>query len=178
MDVVPFPIYTRSNGYHNLAAHWPDSRRGVSTLKPDLGKGICLDEARYSSHSEGPKMYVATHDDEERGSTPLHLDATAAVNILVYTGSEQPQRAGALWHIFAPEDCDKIRAYLHGRGLYPEDRDPIHARQTYVNAVMRADLQDLQVVPYEIYQKVGDAVMIPAGCAHQVCTQLFILPIR
>ena len=37
MDIVPFPAYTRYNGYRNLAAHWPDSRHGVSSLKPDLG---------------------------------------------------------------------------------------------------------------------------------------------
>lgn len=113
-------------------------------------------------------MYIATRDEHARGSTPLHLDATAAVNILVHIEGETPHDAGALWHIFAPEDSQKIRDYLHGRGLYPQEEDPIHARETYLDATMRADLKAMRVVPYEIYQKLGEAVMIPAGCAHQV----------
>ncbi|KAM5534237.1 hypothetical protein V8D89_012144 [Ganoderma adspersum] len=156
IEVVRFPSYTRYNGYCNIAAHWPDSVSGLPSLKPNLG----------------PKMYVATRDLNEQGSTPLHLDATAAVNILVYSASKGAGAAGALWHIFAADDSDKIRTYLREKGLYSADEDPIHECKTYVTAAMRTELQELGVCPYEIHQKVGDAVLIPAGCAHQVSNLL------
>lgn len=119
-------------------------------------------------------MYVATRDLNEQGSTPLHLDATAAVNILVYSTSNGAGAAGALWHIFAADDSDKIRTYLRRKGLYSADEDPIHERKTYLTVAMRMELREWGVYPYEIHQKVGDAVLIPAGCAHQVRRAIFI----
>ncbi|KAI1783926.1 hypothetical protein LXA43DRAFT_902649, partial [Ganoderma leucocontextum] len=151
MDAVPFPSYTRYNGFRNLAAHWPDTS-GKANLKPDLG----------------PKMYVATRDLNERGSTPLHLDVTGAVNILVHSSAKDRDVPGALWHIYRAEDSDAIRTYLRTKGLYTVREDPIHARQTYLTSSMRLELRKLDVVAFEVHQKVGDAVFIPAGCAHQV----------
>ncbi|PIL28731.1 hypothetical protein GSI_08775 [Ganoderma sinense ZZ0214-1] len=40
------PSYTRSDGYRNLAAHYPEHSDKRPTFKPDLG----------------PKMYIATKD--------------------------------------------------------------------------------------------------------------------
>lgn len=37
MAMVPFPSYTRCNGYRNLAAHWPNVPHGADNFKPDLG---------------------------------------------------------------------------------------------------------------------------------------------
>lgn len=113
-------------------------------------------------------MYIATRDLDERGSTPLHLDAMSAVNILVYSSAADSQIPGALWHIFRPEDADPIRGYLREKGLYSDDEDPIHARRTYLTLPMRLELAKRNVQAYEIRQRLGDAVFIPAGCAHQV----------
>ena len=113
-------------------------------------------------------MYIATRDLDERGSTPLHLDATSAVNLLVHSSAGDSQVPGALWHIFRPEDSDPIRQYLRERGLYAPDEDPIHARQTYLTLTMRHELAERKISGYEIRQRPGDAIFIPAGCAHQV----------
>ncbi|KAI1785309.1 hypothetical protein LXA43DRAFT_976296 [Ganoderma leucocontextum] len=168
MDVVPFPSYTRHNGYRNVAAHWPDSPHSVPSFKPDLGKRIIFRPMCHYSHSTGPKMYIATRYLEEWGSTALHLDATSAVNLMVYSSSGDPQVPGALWHIFRPEDSDSIRAYLRDKGLYGEEDDPIHARKTYITCSMRLELAPSNVHGFEILQRPGDVVFIPAGCAHQV----------
>ena len=113
-------------------------------------------------------MYVATRDLGEQGSTALHLDATSAVNVMVYSSSGDPQVPGALWHIFRPEDSDSIRTYLLHKGLYTQEEDPIHARKTYITRSMRLELAALNIRAFEIFQRPGDAVFIPAGCAHQV----------
>lgn len=119
-------------------------------------------------------MYIATKDLDESGSTPLHLDATSAVNLLVYSSANDPQAAGAEWHIFRPEDSPAIRAYLRSKNLNNGgDEDPIHARKTYLTRAMRLELAARKVIPYEIHQKLGEAVFIPAGCAHQVRREAF-----
>ena len=114
-------------------------------------------------------MYIATKDINECGSTPLHLDATCAVNILVH---EEPtcstsQPAGAYWEVYAREDTPKLRQFLRESG-YSVSSDPIHSRSIYITRAMRDDLKKIGVVPYEIHQRYGQAVFIPAGCAHQV----------
>ncbi|KAG8766760.1 hypothetical protein FRC16_007579, partial [Serendipita sp. 398] len=48
--------------------------------------------------------------------------------------------------------------------------DPIHSQHFYLTPPLRKKLFDKYgVKSWRIYQKPGDAVFIPAGCAHQVC---------
>ncbi|KAI0370427.1 hypothetical protein BV20DRAFT_1035907 [Pilatotrama ljubarskyi] len=138
MDAVPMASHTRLDGFHNLAAHFPLSSSSRQSFKPDLG----------------PKMYIATRDLDEVGSTALHLDVTNAVNILMYTASEDSRKAGALWHIFLASDVDKLRGYLRSVTGSPIDKDP--------------ELAEQGVRPFVIEQHRGEAIFIPAGCPHQV----------
>ncbi|KAI0708445.1 hypothetical protein C8Q76DRAFT_627624, partial [Earliella scabrosa] len=155
--VVPMPAYTTPIGTMNLAAHFPEN-----SVVPDLG----------------PKLYIAsgsTLDEDHSGSTRLHLDLSDAVNILTYASLTPEGLPGfALWHIFAPEDSVRIRAYLRQRvqGCNDAVGDPIHNQQTYLTPRMLRDLEEhYSVRPYTIRQYVGDAIFIPAGCAHQVSNQ-------
>jgi lysine-specific demethylase 3 len=77
----------------------------------------------------------------------------------------------ALWHIFSSNDTNNIREFLmeepsvgfNGTG------DPIHNHEIYLTPPLLAELeQQTGIRPYTIYQATGDAVFIPAGCAHQV----------
>ena len=107
-------------------------------------------------------------DDAHSGSTRLHLDASDAVNLLVYA-SRMPNGSDgyALWHIFAAESTEAIRGYLNQRGSHLGD--PIHNQDTYLTPSMLEELrQRHSVQPYVIRQYPGFAVFIPAGCAHQV----------
>ena len=114
-------------------------------------------------------MYIATKDLSESSSTPLHLDVTSAVNLLVYCAPDDPRAPGAEWHIFRPKDLEAIRAYLRSKRRNDDHKeDPIHARKTYLTRAMRLELAAEKIIPYEIHQKLGDAIFIPAGCAHQV----------
>jgi lysine-specific demethylase 3 len=48
--------------------------------------------------------------------------------------------------------------------------DPIHGQQFYLDEELRNKLcEEYGVLSYRFYQRPGDAVFIPAGCAHQVC---------
>lgn len=78
-------------------------------------------------------------DDKHSGSTRLHLDASDAVNILVHASRSSGY---ALWHIFAPEDTDRIRDYLKEKALARPRRmgDPIHNQDTYLTPSMLCEL--------------------------------------
>ncbi|KAJ8102162.1 hypothetical protein POJ06DRAFT_193854 [Lipomyces tetrasporus] len=192
-NALPFPIYTRRDGFLNLASMFPKEFN-----PPDLG----------------PKLYNAyasSHGPNGRGSTTLHLDVTDAVNIMAFAypngsleemknipgveSSHAPQPIGAVWDIFKAEDSGKVRQFI----LEREQEDPIAYNNPFLTAkrekakgskvVPRFSTDDpihrqvfylpdgelillrkrFGVVPFRIWQKPGDAVFIPAGCAHQVC---------
>ncbi|ORX39603.1 hypothetical protein BD324DRAFT_614310 [Kockovaella imperatae] len=153
-DALPAPDFTRRDGVLNLYANFPKG-----PTRPDIG----------------PKMYNAFEAQEGpngRGSTSLHMDVADAVNVMLYASKRDDGQPGcAVWDLFRAEDADKIRAFL-GR-KFDESHiftDPIHSQLFYLNASLRRELyESYGVVSWRIYQYPGQAVFIPAGCAHQVC---------
>ncbi|KAJ7067853.1 hypothetical protein C8F01DRAFT_1115998 [Mycena amicta] len=155
-QAVPIPNYVRRDGVRNLGSHFP-----LNTVAPDLG----------------PKMYNAHANLEDtdavKGSTRLHMDMADALNIMTYGAPDPDGKEGcAAWDLFRAEDSDKLRQFLRGSvpksdvGLGP---DPIHGQQVYLNDNMRRKLWlEYGVQSYRVYQKAGEAIFIPAGCAHQV----------
>ncbi|KAJ3713832.1 hypothetical protein C8R42DRAFT_713033 [Lentinula raphanica] len=153
-QAVPIPDYVRRDGKLNIASHFP--RNAVA---PDLG----------------PKMYnaMASYQDQgSKGTTRLHMDMADALNVMTYASDCPDGSPGcAAWDLFRPEDSAKLRVYLKKKlpaGSTP--MDPIHGQQVYLNEVMRKELaEELGVYSYRVYQRPGEAIFIPAGCAHQVC---------
>ncbi|KAG6914045.1 hypothetical protein DXG01_002781 [Tephrocybe rancida] len=169
---VPVPSYVRRDGVMNLASHFPEGAVG-----PDIG----------------PKMYNAmatTLSAGSKGSTRLHMDMADAVNIMTYASPAPNGGPGcAAWDLFRAEDSDKLRAYLASRntqgvsgGAAQKDwtaNDPIHGQQFYLDEEMRVELWEIWgVMSYRFYQRPGEAVFIPAGCAHQVCCFLSLLSLE
>ncbi|KAK9240896.1 hypothetical protein V1525DRAFT_142622 [Lipomyces kononenkoae] len=192
-NALPFPIYTRREGFLNLASMFPKEFN-----PPDLGPKL------YNS-------YPSSHGPSGHGSTTLHLDVTDAVNIMAFAypngssdeltnipgvDSSHPQQAiGAVWDIFRAEDSDKIRQFIlereqedpitynnpfltakrekaKGSKVVPKfsTDDPIHRQVFYLpDGELVLLRKRFGVVPFRIWQKPGDAVFVPAGCAHQVC---------
>jgi hypothetical protein len=100
------------------------------------------------------------------GSTRLHLDLSDAVNLMVHSS---PPAGTALWHIFAAVDTAKIREYLRKTFSCSPGDDPIHSQQFYLGPSHLMGLKTAyDVIPYVVEQAVGEAIFIPAGCAHQV----------
>jgi hypothetical protein len=122
----------------------------------------------------GPKMYIAYGHEQNHlchGSTRLHLDVTSAINILLYAVDRRDgSPGGAVWHIFAPEVASELRKFMRNEPIAFKGRgDPIHDQATYLTPhLLQALDRDHGIRPYIIRQQPGDAVYIPAGCAHQV----------
>lgn len=100
------------------------------------------------------------------------MDIADALNIMTYASPKPDGSPGcAAWDLFRREDSEPLRAFLreefHFRGS--EDSDPIHSQLYYLSDDLRQKLYDKYGVrSYRVYQRAGEAIMIPAGCAHQV----------
>nr|XP_033807917.1 lysine-specific demethylase 3A isoform X2 [Geotrypetes seraphini] len=186
MNNIPLPEYTRRDGKLNLASRLPSY-----FVRPDLGPKM------YNAYG------LITPEDRKFGTTNLHLDVSDAANVMVYVGIpkgeldqeqevlrtiqdgdadeltikrfiEKKEKPGALWHIFAAKDTEKIRLFLkkiaEEQGQEnPMDHDPIHDQSWYMDRALRKRLyQEHGVQGWAIVQFLGDAVFIPAGAPHQV----------
>jgi hypothetical protein len=123
----------------------------------------------------GPKMYNAHGSldvNNGHGSTRLHLDVTSAVNIMLYSAEHADGRPGtALWHIFPSAAKPTLRDFIRSEPTigFEGPGDPIHNQTIYLTPALLQLLFDKHKLrPFTIHQKPGEAVFIPAGCAHQV----------
>ncbi|XP_053233295.1 lysine-specific demethylase 3B isoform X2 [Podarcis raffonei] len=186
MENLPLPEYTKRDGRLNLASRLPSY-----FVRPDLGPKM------YNAYG------LITAEDRRVGTTNLHLDVSDAVNVMVYVGipigegshddevlktidegdaddvtkqriHEAKEKPGALWHIYAAKDAEKIRELLRKVGEEqgqenPPDHDPIHDQSWYLDQILRKRLyEEYGVQGWAIVQFLGDAVFIPAGAPHQV----------
>jgi lysine-specific demethylase 3 len=105
-----------------------------------------------------------------KGTTRLHMDMADAVNVMLYSAPTPEGEPGcAVWDIYDASDAGKIRDFLKNKFKGKFQNDPIHSQMFYLDCDMRKELFDeFGVKSYRIYQKPGDVVFIPAGCAHQV----------
>jgi lysine-specific demethylase 3 len=118
-------------------------------------------------------MYNAMASNETQGSkgtTRLHMDMADALNIMTFASPAPDGSPGtAAWDLFRAEDSDKIRKFLRKKFQGTFQHDPIHSQQIYLDSTLRRQLlDDFGVKSHRIYQRPGEAVFIPAGCAHQV----------
>ncbi|XP_035264586.1 lysine-specific demethylase 3B isoform X2 [Anguilla anguilla] len=194
MENLPLPEYTKRDGRLNLAARLPDF-----FVRPDLGPkmynayGLTSSEDRKVgttnlhldvSDAVNVMVYVGIPEGEgdfqqdavpngfaEVMTTIAEGDVDEVTMRRIYEGKEKP---GALWHIYAAKDAEKIRELLRKVGEEqgqenPPDHDPIHDQSWYLDQVLRRRLlEEYGVQGWAIVQFLGDAVFIPAGAPHQV----------
>jgi lysine-specific demethylase 3 len=143
---------------------------------------------------------ASSQEPGSKGSTRLHMDMADAFNVMLYASNCADGSPGyAIWDLFRAEDSDKIRQFLRKKftpgsaamtatnGQQQQQtqaekaaalqiqaiavHDPIHSQHFYLDVELRRQLWDeYGVKSYRIYQRPGDGVFIPAGCAHQVCS--------
>ena len=120
----------------------------------------------------GPKLYVGFGTPgANHGTTKLHKDVTDAINIMVW--SVNGADVAAIWHIFRAHDDELVKRFLEEEFPGLNGTDPIHCQELYLTDEHFARLkQRYNVEPLIVNQKVGDAVLLPARCIHQVNTRL------
>ena len=167
------PNYVRRDGVLNIASHFPSN-----TVAPDIGEMTSWFKRRApltnNVRTPGPKMYNAMASSDTpgtKGTTRLHMDMADAVNVMLYAApTPDGKPGGAIWDIYDASDAGKIRDFLKGKFKGKFQNDPIHSQTFYLDCDLRKELyEEFGVKSYRIYQKPGDVVFIPAGCAHQAC---------
>ncbi|KAI4476626.1 hypothetical protein M0804_013443 [Polistes exclamans] len=186
MKALPLLEYTHRHGRLNLASHLPDC-----FVRPDLGPKMynAYGSALYPnkgttnlhldiSDAVNVMVYVGIPkdaDNDEHVKEALRAIDEAGCDILTRRRvRERGEAPGALWHIYAARDADKIRDLLNavalerGARLEPH-HDPIHDQSYYLDGPLRERLyREYGVEGYAIVQCLGDAVFVPAGAPHQV----------
>ncbi|KZF24689.1 hypothetical protein L228DRAFT_267001 [Xylona heveae TC161] len=166
-QALPFPKHMSRKGHLNLASYFKDDM-----LKPDLGPKM------YCAYPAPQFLKSAPEMQQERATTNLHLDVTDAINIMVYAstssgeeGSEQTDKPAAVWDIFEPRSTQFLNRFLRQKYKDLKVDDPVNRQLFFLTD---ADLKVLDseewgyTKSFRIFQEPGDAVLIPAGCAHQV----------
>ncbi|XP_028390923.1 uncharacterized protein LOC114515808 isoform X2 [Dendronephthya gigantea] len=187
MDALPLPEYTSRDGSRNLVSRLPDF-----FVKPDLGPKMYNAYGNAAFPSAGTTnlhvdmsdavnvmVYVGVPFDDREYGEQERRDSVACVDVACdevqqHRARNGKEKLGALWHIFAAEDANKIRALFHKvccekNMKYPASHDPIHDQCFYLDEPLLKRLKDeYGVVGWPIAQFLGDAVFIPAGAPHQV----------
>ena len=114
-----------------------------------------------------------------KGTTRLHMDMADAVNLMLYaTLTPEGKPGGAVWDIYDASDAGKIRDFLKVKFKGKFQNDPIHSQTFYLDCDLRKELyEEFGVKSYRIYQRPGDAIFVPAGCAHQARCFSLELPV-
>jgi hypothetical protein len=148
-NVLPAKEYCSEDGYFNVSNRLPEEY-----MPPDLG----------------PKMFISQGSNPDiKSCTKLHCDMADAVNVMCFSKTNS---AAAIWEIFASKDLPKLRAFVHKLNKKRKRNfgfDPILSESSYLDEDDLIELEKVTgVKPFRFHQKPGDAVFVPAGCAHQV----------
>lgn len=187
MKSLPLGDYTKRNGAFNLVRHMPEC-----FLKPKLGPKmyIAYGSALYPrkgttnlhldiSDTVNVMMHVSMPKDPENRDLYIEevnkvIEEAGCDTLTKRRVLEDNELPGALWHIYAPSDTEKIRNFLRKvaieRGeMLNQNHDVIHDQNCYLDSTLRKRLYDeYHVEGYPIVQYLGDAIFIPAGAPHQV----------
>ncbi|KAG6818878.1 hypothetical protein H0H93_000704 [Arthromyces matolae] len=188
-NAVPVPSYVRRDGVSNLASHFPED-----TVAPDIGE-IMSREVELKADTGSTRLHmdmadalnVMTYASRAQDGSP----GCAAWDLFRAEDSDLIREFLAEWAISLASGSGSGSASAeNGNGSNGSGNgsraggaagqqqqgkmdwttnDPIHGQQFYLDEDMRELLYRTKgVMSYRFYQRPGEAVFIPAGCAHQV----------
>ncbi|WOH00471.1 hypothetical protein DCAR_0519834 [Daucus carota subsp. sativus] len=197
LSSLPFKEYTNPrSGYLNLAVKLPEKSLKPdlgpktyiaygNTQEANIEKlkqlQYAQDEMEFHGtvvKSEGLGSKQQDDNEEkikESEENPRNMVSSSLENNI--EGIDHPE-GGALWDIFRRQDSLKLEEYL--RKYYKEFRHiyclpldkvvhPIHDQTCYLSMEHKRRLKkEYGIEPWTFVQKLGDAVLIPAGCPYQV----------
>ncbi|KAJ2910916.1 hypothetical protein GGI21_000378 [Coemansia aciculifera] len=194
MASLPFKDYTQRKGKFNLVNRLP-----AKFVPPDLGpKMYCAFGSNDGEGGVGttnlhcdmadavnimayaPPEFLEEHNIEVPGIW-TRGDSNPRSNIAPSPSSQLTAVGAATWDIYPPEAIGHLREYIGilrekpytaecAGSVAAEFGDAIHSQETYLTRPQRQQFfEAYNHQCYRVYQIPGDAVFVPAGCAHQVC---------
>jgi lysine-specific demethylase 3 len=198
VDMIPLKEYTHpSAGPLNLAAKIPEGVTHKPDLGPKCYIAYGRKEEQEAPgdllQMDGDsvtKLHLDVSDainvlvhcqkvEDAAGQSKEEMGQQAREN---FSLSDSNCSEGALWHIFRREDTPKLRSFLlrhrerFTHNMHKVDdqgnpilSDPILDQLFYLSSrALKLLKEEEGVEPWTVVQKEHDAVIVPAGCAHQV----------
>ncbi|KAM3727072.1 Lysine-specific demethylase 3B [Dirofilaria immitis] len=188
-EVMPFLDYTHVNreesgrGRLNLLNLFNDKRE-----RPDPGPKVYICFGLYNApHLASTPLHLDVSDavnflpcvkapdemsrQEVRSIVEQRLDAEGFRGYHRERALREPEKAGAIWKIFHPNDNMKIRAAIEEwKKMKGEEwkGDVIHNQDVVVTREMMDFFKERGIECRMFVQNEGDVVFIPSGAAHQV----------
>ncbi|XP_010508275.1 PREDICTED: lysine-specific demethylase JMJ25-like isoform X2 [Camelina sativa] len=139
---------------------------------------VAIEEGKQSGIEELKKKH-AKQDVKELYSSVANKEEMIKILVKSQQEAENVESDdGALWDIFRREDIPKLESYLlkhyqEFRHFYccplSQVSHPIHDQTIYLTRYHIKKLkEEYGIEPWTFNQKLGDAVLIPVGCPHQV----------
>ncbi|KAI9347317.1 hypothetical protein BDR26DRAFT_931548 [Obelidium mucronatum] len=161
-----FPIYKKLETL--LPNHWLEykSKAPIPNILMNTGSSSLFSFLPPKAHSNlhGPTLFIGSETPPNHPTTRLHKDGAGAYNTLLHVSD--PSKPGALWHIFTIQDTHKLELHFNDpkEGVFPLVDFSTFLGEKELNSLET----EFGVKPIVIEQFLGDMILIPAGCAHQV----------
>uniref|UniRef100_A0A4W3JNY9 Lysine-specific demethylase n=1 Tax=Callorhinchus milii TaxID=7868 RepID=A0A4W3JNY9_CALMI len=170
MKHLPIPEYTGNSGRLNLVSRLPaESARAQLGLRVSCAYALTPENCGVGSRNISSQTFdtvnLLAHSEERLEGD--NVDAFALRRL-----TDSGDRLGAVWHIFAAQDTERIREFLlkvRWRGGQDPPRLFDRDQGWYLDEHLRRRLkEECGVQSITVLQFQGDAVLIPATALHQV----------
>ncbi|KAG0047004.1 hypothetical protein BGZ83_007861 [Gryganskiella cystojenkinii] len=166
LKALPLKDYTSPTGKFNLARYFPVGQKNVELgFKMYPGQGLGEGDVSFGTFNLNcglaDEIYVCTYT------------ATAqSTNVSSIEPRDIDESTAVIWDIFRPEDRSAVAEFITlnvmKESRNPGSQDPFTNSRHYLGTSRLSQLEKkFKVRPYRVYQRAGEAVMIPAGSARQ-----------
>ncbi|EYU40203.1 hypothetical protein MIMGU_mgv1a003411mg [Erythranthe guttata] len=192
---LPFKHYTHQAGYLNMPAKTP-KKSLKPELGPKICFGYGVDEhlgfcsatkLQYAlsdmvnilMHTAAQDPVVSSANNEKANERENKNKGKEKIDSSTSANNEQrfdDKTGGTVWDVFRRQDVPKLEEYLRRhygqfRHIFPLQQlfHPIHEKAFYLTVEHKRNLKaQYGIKPWTFIQKLGDAVIVPAGCPYQV----------
>ena len=173
MSNLPLKEYTVREGILNLASRLPDCFVRLD-LGPRLWGGYSKSTYNLQYNVSGMihVMFHTSQNKDLKGDVVDVLKSTGCDELSLKIAKDNPNKVGAIWHVFHPSDADKIKEFVDKNvKMDPKKKpkDPLWLGTMYLKERLLEKLDsELGIKPWSFVQMLGDGVMIPPGAPYQV----------